>query len=255
MERTKISYGEHEEQYGHLYLPERSAAETGTPVPVVMIVHGGSWSGRYSSSLGTRYAVECARAGVAAWNIEYRRVGAGGLWPEVSNDVGAALDALIGIAAELDSISLDLTDIRVLGHSSGGHLAAWLAGRRGGALTPSLIVTQAGVLDLVTGPASGIVNPAVRALLDADYEDAPELYRSASPIHRIPTAIPMHCIHGSLDTLVPVSQSELYVAAASAAGDQAALTIVPGEDHVAFLETGSQSWQRSVTAVLAGTGR
>lgn len=36
------------------------------------------WSPQYSLTLGTSFAVALARAGIAAWNVEYRRVGAGG---------------------------------------------------------------------------------------------------------------------------------------------------------------------------------
>lgn len=248
MNRIKVAYGDHSEQFGHLYVPERPVAE---PLPVIVVIHGGFWSGRYALNLGTQYAVDFARMGFAAWNIEYRRVGAGGMWPETSADVGAALDALGGVVQERSPVRFDLDDVRVLGHSAGGHLAAWLAGRREPAIRPSVVVMQAGVFDLTIGPARGVVNPAVTALFGTTFEQDPHVYRSASPSYRLPTGIPTHCIHGSLDVQVPLSQSEHYVCAAVEAGDDAILTVVDGEDHFAFLQPGTACWDRSVAAVTA----
>ncbi|MDJ0394562.1 alpha/beta hydrolase [Rhodococcus sp. G-MC3] len=247
MNRIKIDYGEHPEQYGHLYLPESPVRE---PLPVVMVVHGGSWSGRYALTLGTQYAVEFARAGLAAWNIEYRRVGKGGVWPEVGSDVSAALQAVGSLVQQHSPIPFDTNDIRVIGHSAGGHLAVWMTGERQLPIRPSLVVSQAGVLDLAAGPASGHANPAVESLLDARYEDAPELYRAASPLHRLPTGVPVRCIHGAADVQVPVTHSERYVAAATAAGDVAGLSVIDGEDHFAFLAPGTECWKQSMAAVL-----
>jgi acetyl esterase/lipase len=246
MNRIRVAYGEHAEQYGHLYLPE---GEVHQPIPVVVVVHGGFWSGRYALNLGTQYAIEFARAGFAAWNIEYRRVGAGGLWPEIGSDVASAVQAVGGAVQEHSPVPFDLDDVRVIGHSAGGHLAVWLAGERRASIRPSLVVAQAGVLDLAAGPGSGHINPAVEAMLGRTYDEAPELYLAASPRHRLPTGVPVHCIHGSRDAQVPVMHSESYVAAATEAGDTAELTVVDGEDHFAFLQPGTECWRRSVASV------
>ncbi|OAK57270.1 alpha/beta hydrolase [Rhodococcoides kyotonense] len=248
MIRQTIAYGDHPEQFGHLYLPETPVT---VPVPVVMVVHGGFWHGRYALNLGTQYAVELSRAGFAAWNIEYRRVGAGGSWPEVSRDVVDALQAVGDVVQERSSIPLDTGDVRLLGHSAGGHLAAWLASRRELPIRPARVVAQAGVLDFVVGPAAGDINPAVRELLGTSFENDPDLYRSASPLCLLPTGVPVHCIHGSRDVQVPVSQSERYVSAALDAGDDSSLSVVDGEDHFDFLRPGSTCWTESMAASTA----
>ena len=62
MPRFKIPYGRHEQQFGHLYVPDGVADG---PIPVVMQIHGGFWSGQYGLTLGTAFAVELARHGVA----------------------------------------------------------------------------------------------------------------------------------------------------------------------------------------------
>ena len=83
---------------------------------------------RYDRHLMDGLAADLDRAGRAAWNIEYRRVGlrAGGGWPATFDDVSAAIDHL----AELDA-PLDLARVAAVGHSAGGHLALWAAGRKG----------------------------------------------------------------------------------------------------------------------------
>ena len=247
--RIKIAYGDHAEQFGHLYLP-REPVDASTPV--VVVIHGGFWSGQYGSNLGTQFARAVAGAGAVAWNIEYRRVGAGGHWPEMQSDVLAALDVVAGDLQHHAPVGID--DVRVIGHSAGGHLAAWLGGETGTKVRPSRIVSQAGVLDLEPHGASGRTNPAVEALLQARYEDNPELYRSASPAARVPIGIPTIVLHGSQDVQVPVAQSERYVDAATAVGDHATLTVVQGEDHFAFLNPDSQSWALSLDAVLGRGG-
>src|SRR6476620_1780926 len=114
----------------------------GSPRGVVVVVHGGFWRHAYDLSLGRPLAADLAATGLAAWNIEYRRVGGGGGWPTTFDDVAAAVDALAGPVQE----------------AAGGHLVAWLAARPG--LPPGApgghpqvrlrgAVSQAGVLDLV----------------------------------------------------------------------------------------------------------
>src|SRR5207302_9122787 len=65
--------------------------------------------------------------GIATWNVEYRRLGESGSgWPGTYLDVGRAVDHLRTIARQYE---LDLSRVVVVGHSAGGHLAMWVAGR------------------------------------------------------------------------------------------------------------------------------
>src|SRR5690348_11935492 len=129
---------------------------TGPPRGVVVVVHGGFWRHAYDLSLGRPLAADLAATGLAAWNIEYRRVGGGGGWPATFDDVAAAVDALAGPVSSVHPLPLDR--VVALGHSAGGQLAAWLSARPGlppdapGAhprVTLRGAVSQAGVLDLV----------------------------------------------------------------------------------------------------------
>src|SRR4051812_49571710 len=115
-----VAYGSDPAQFLELTLPQAAG-----PAPVAVVLHGGFWGAAYGVDLARPLAAELAAAGWAAVAVEYRRVGAGGGWPQTCVDVGAALDILPDLAPG----RLDLTELVVLGHSAGGHLAAWTAGR------------------------------------------------------------------------------------------------------------------------------
>lgn len=75
---SRRTYGDHDAAFGDLWLP----AEPGGLVPVVVLIHGGFWRASFGLDLMDGLAASVAAAGWAAWNIEYRRVGAGGGYPE-----------------------------------------------------------------------------------------------------------------------------------------------------------------------------
>jgi acetyl esterase/lipase len=124
-EPTTIKYGPEATSYGELQLPD---AKTG-PFPVAVLIHGGCWrSDRGSTASFRAMANALAAEGAATWNIEFRRVGHdGGGWPGTFHDLGNAVDQLSKLAQQHP---LDLNRIVLVGHSSGGHFAAWLATRK-----------------------------------------------------------------------------------------------------------------------------
>ena len=127
----RLAYGPGELQFGELRLPKDAKG----PHPVVMLVHGGCWASQLkgqdpratSMELLRPMAAALATAGFATWNVEYRRTGnPGGGWPGSFEDLSRATDFLRGLAV---AYQLDLKRVVVGGHSSGGHLAMWIAGR------------------------------------------------------------------------------------------------------------------------------
>lgn len=246
MPRTRIEYGPHPAQFGYLYTP----AGVDGPVPVVMLLHGGYWSADFHLNLATSLASELARRGVAAWNVEYRRVGAGGGWPETSADIETALAATATLLPDHSAVPLDTTDVRIVGHSAGAQLAVWVAGQRDCPVRPTRVVSQAGALDLASRAATRSGGAALTALFGVPYADDPQLYRDASPLHRVPTGVPTVCIHGADDAQVPAQASRAYVDAARLAGDRATYWEVPGEGHNAFLDRTTRSWALTFDALL-----
>ena len=251
----RIAYGAHESQWGELYLPRGQVK-----IPVAVIVHGGFWRQRYGADLGTKLAMDLvADHAVAAWNIEYRRVGGGGGYPATLEDVAAAVDALAGPVQEAAGGRLDLARVAAVGHSAGGHLVGWLAARhRLPAPAPGAnprvrlkgAVPQAGVLDLADGSAQGLGAGAVDAFIGGKPAAVAERYAIASPIALLPAGVPVICVHGEADDTVPIRQSESYVAAARATGDPARLVRLPGTGHFEVIAPRDPAWRACKDAVL-----
>ncbi|MCG5432125.1 S9 family peptidase [Mycobacterium sp. MYCO198283] len=231
---TRYRYGADPSQYADISLPGRSE-----PAPVVVVIHGGFWRSAYGADLGEPLAADLAARGYAAVNLEYRRVGAGGGWPQTGDDVLAALDALPAHADRLD-----LDRVVALGHSAGGQLAAWLAAAR--PLTGAVL--QAGVLDLVAAAEAGLGGGAVVDFLGGTPAQRPDVYAQASPTARVPLGVASIAVHGTADRHVPISQSERFVAAAQRAGDRAQLRTFDG-DHFAPITVGSPAWELCVSAI------
>jgi acetyl esterase/lipase len=204
-------------------------------------------------------AADLTEHGVAAWNIEYRRVGGDGGWPNTCLDVAAAVDALGETVQEVAGGRLDLSRVVGLGHSSGGHLVAWLAGRHrlpesapGGRPAVRIIgaVSQSGVLDLADASAQGLVSGAIDDFMGMDSVAGAEHYALCSPIALLPTGVPVVCVHGEDDPTVPIGQSERYVAAALAAGDPARFIALPGIGHFPVIDPSHPAWRVCREAVL-----
>jgi acetyl esterase/lipase len=220
----RIPYGPDAAQFGELSRPADSSAGT------VVLVHGGFWRARYDLVLGRSLAADLAANGFTAWNIEYRRVGDGG-WPQTFDDVAAAVDRLAGLDVDVDRVA-------AVGHSAGGQLAVWAAGRSTARVRLRGVVSQAGVLDLGTAARAGVGGTAVTDLLGGGPDDVPERFAAADPIRSAPLPVPVLCVHTRADDSVPFEQSVAYVAAA---GGAAALWEVPG-DHMALVDPNSHAW-------------
>jgi acetyl esterase/lipase len=245
------AYGSGPDQFLEVSLPAGSG-----PAPVVVVLHGGFWRARYGIELARPLAADLAARGWAAVAVEYRRVGAGGGWPTTLEDVAAALDALPDVPG---AERLDLTDVTVIGHSAGGHLAAWAAGRSrlpAGApgAEPRVAVTaavlQAGVLDLTAAVAADLGAGATVGFLGGTPAELPERYAAADPVRLLPTGVPVLCVHGGADTTVPLAQSERYAAAATAVGDRVEVSVVPG-DHMAVIDVTGEAWRRTLDWMTA----
>ena len=249
-----FSYGPDRSQRADLYLPAGPG-----PYPVMVLIHGGSWTAGYGRVVMRGLAGDLVRRGWAVWNIEYRRVGNGGGWPATFADVAVAIDLL----PELDA-PLDLERVGVLGHSAGGHLALWAAGRgRLPAGAPGFtdgeprvrltrVIAQAGVCDLA-GAYRRWRGGAVRALMGGSPQEHPERYAVGDPMAAIPLSIPVLLVHGTLDETVSVELSRSYERAARAAGGEVELVEIPGEAgrHRAHIDPRGEAWAAVTPRLLA----
>src|SRR5690242_14041550 len=160
-----------------------------------MLIHGGYWRNRYDLAYFGHTTAALTAAGLATWNIEYRRVGdAGGGWPGTLLDVAVATDYARTLAA---THPLDLERIVALGHSAGGQLAAWLAARHrlgpeSGVATADPLplraaIALAGVLDLRRAWELHLSDDAAREFLGGTPDQHPARYAAASPAALLPS--------------------------------------------------------------------
>jgi acetyl esterase/lipase len=199
----------------------------------------------------TGLAEDLATCGIAAWNIEYRRVGnQGGGWPGTFLDVALAADYLRTVA---QTYALDLQRVIPIGHSAGGHLAFWLAARPNLAQNSPLAITTtllaligaislAGVVDLELAWRLKLSNSAVIDLLEGGFDVVPERYIATSPAALLPLGIPQVLIHGTADDSVPLQMSLEYTAKAKAANDVVTFIELAGVDHFALIDPNSDAW-------------
>jgi acetyl esterase/lipase len=238
----RIAYGGDAQQYGELRRPAGGGVS-----PVVIVVHGGFWLSQYDLGLMVPVSEALTRDGFATWNVEYRRLGdSGGGWPGTFLDVGAACDHLRTIAPQQ---GLDLRRVVTLGHSAGGQLALWVAGRRWirdgelRATRPLKIrgaVSLAGVVDMRQAWDLGF--DSVGKVLGGSPIDVPTHYAAADPAALIPLGVPTVLVHGSADPIVPQAISERYQREAKARGDQAKLIPLPGTGHFELIDPTTPAW-------------
>ena len=232
-------YGPDSSHVADLHVPHGEG-----PFPVAVLVHGGYWQTRYGKLIMRPLAGDLVARGWAAWNVEYRRLGrgGGGGWPATFDDVAAGIDAL----AEVGDPRLDLARVTGVGHSAGGQLALWAAGRPelpAGATgaDPTVRLTHVAAL----APVASLTSAGAfeHALMGGTPDAVPERYDQADPMRRIPLRIPVLLVHPLDDGTVSVLQSQRYVKRARAAG--ADVTLVPPRrgGHKAPIDPVSESWR------------
>jgi len=244
-----------------LWLPEGEG-----PYPVVVMAHGGCWQKSIADRTLMNWMAEGLRQrGWAVWNIEYRGVDEpGGGYPGTFLDVAGAADALAEHASEHN---LDLSRVTGIGHSAGGHLILWLAGRSRLPATSALgadrplsfrgVVVSGGLADLeASRPLT------LPSCLDAVYDRLtgpasalrPDPLADTSPARLLPIGVPFISVHGEDDRIAPPLLGERLSRSARQAGDEASLIVVPRTGHVELVapETEAFRIQADALARLAG---
>jgi acetyl esterase/lipase len=227
---SRHRYGSHRWARADLYVPEGDG-----PFPVAVALHGGYWRAKYSKRLMKAVCADLARRGVAAWNVEYRRIGRGqgGGWPATFDDVAVAIDHL----AVLADPRLDLGSVTAVGHSAGGQLALWAASRDDAAVPVQRVVAQAAVCDVAAAGEPGW------EFLGGTPEQVPERFDAADPMRFLPLGVPTLLVHGADDETVPLTRSRRYAEAASAAGDDVTLVEPSPGGHRIHIDPRSEAWR------------
>ena len=156
--------------------------------------------------------------------------------------------------------NLDPDRVAAVGHSAGGHLALWLAGRkrldgddplRGDSpLALNGVVALAGIPDLAAYAAPEGCGAAVAGLLGGEPDEVPDRLRRASPIAMIPFAIAETLVIGEHDSIVPAVQARGFADAARQMGDSAAVTTILGAGHFELVDPSHRGFKVIQEAVL-----
>lgn len=235
-----VQYGASADQQADLYLPA-----TPRP-PVVCLLHGGFWRMPYGRDQMTAIASDLVAHGLAVWNMEYRRLGAPQAgWAATMDDVAAGIDYLADLC--VGGVDVYLDRVIVIGHSAGGHLALWGAGRSHARNTslPGVhiraVVGLAPVADLAEAYVRKVGGEAVVELLGGPPGLYPDRLRAASPMEMLPLRVRQLILHGTADDAVPIELSRGYARAAEAAGDTVEILELPGTGHMEYLDPDSDA--------------
>lgn len=232
-----LAYGNAASQYVELFEPQGNGR-----FPVVVLVHGGCWVKQYGGIVQMRnLAGALAAQGIAVWNVEYRRVDeAGGGYPGTFQDMIAAIDLLI---ANAEKYHLDPSRVALMGHSAGGHLVQWLAGRtrlpassplyRAAPYAPREVIALGSIGDLRNrvdkrGQVCGI---DVIQLTGPASPERPDIFSDTSPAELHPNGSHTVLINGALDSVSPPDTALDYAARAKASGDKIDTLILPRASH------------------------
>jgi len=265
-----LSYGESPSQIVELFLPAR--ADPAARLPVVVMIHGGCWRKDIAGPALMRAAAGAfLEKGFAVWSVGYRRVDeAGGGWPGTFADVGAAIDLL---GAQAEKHGLDPLRVVAYGHSAGGHLALWAAGRHKLPASSPLksasplklrgVVAVGGLanikqaerhIDAVCGDQSIALLTKARAEGEAapekpTLEDRAEQFADTNPASLLPTGTPVILLHGIYDRIAPPALGLAYAQEARKAGDKAEIQLAPNAGHFEVITPGTRAFEQVLAAV------
>ncbi len=207
--------------------------------PVLLHVHGGSWSGGDRKQQARPLIHRLALGDWVVVSIDYPLV------PEATfpEPLVAVHDAIRWVRDNADDLGVDPASLFLTGGSSGAHLAS-LAGltddhRDWGRRVPddppiAGVVAFYGVFDLLD--RYGVRDPwpiVSRGLIKADRDAEPQKFKDASPLDHVRAdAPPFLVIHGRHDSLVPPVESRNFVEALrSVASNEVTLLELHGASH------------------------
>jgi acetyl esterase/lipase len=225
-----------------IYRPRRPGA-TGALRPAVVQVHGGGWIAGSRLEQGIPLLNHLAANGWVGFNVDYR-LSPRATMPEHVIDVKRAI---AWVREHSEELGVDPARIALTGGSAGGHLVALAA------LTADDKTLQPGFEEADTSVAAAVpfygiydftdpdtlYSPGIRdwllprVIFKRTLEEAPELYRAASPFHRVHAGAPPFLVfHGDEDSLVPIGDARAFVDRLAAVSEHPArLVVLPGSEH------------------------
>lgn len=246
----RIHYGAGEFQFGDLWLPK---VQAGKAAPLVVFLHGGWWLSQFDLNHAGFLCKALRERGYAVWSIEYRRVGNGGGWPATFQDVAAGMDHVAVLAK---TYPVDAARVIAMGHSAGGHLAFWLAGRQHIHADSAIysvpgvqvrgVIALAGVVDLrLAIDLSGWLEFAhckeyIANFMGGMPEEFRSRYEAGSPGDLLPLNVPQILLQGTEDDQIPPQLPSRYAERARKVGDTVTVHALNGVSHLDMVDP--ESW-------------
>lgn len=227
----------------NLFLPKKPNGDK--PLPIVVHIHGGGWSGGDKSGYTARCAQLAATGDYAAASVGYRLSGEV-KWPAQIYDCKAAIRWLHAHAKELN---IDPERIGVTGGSAGGHLVTLLGvtngnkalegdvGDNGSASSRvACVINFCGPQDmgapLMKGEAAKVDDPAVAGLVGGPLAEHAAAVKECSPLTYVSKeTVPIMTVHGTDDARVDFKHAEWLDAALKKAGATSYLVPIQGAGH------------------------
>jgi acetyl esterase/lipase len=258
---ARIRYaGDSALQFGDLRLPAAEPPQEGFPVAI--FIHGGNWTSDWTKDYSSRFVEALTNEGMATWDLEFRRVGNwGGGYPGTFLDVAMGADHLRELAK---TYRLDLERVVAVGHSSGGHLALWLAARKNLPASSRLhtpdplpiagVVSLAGTNDLELSLELGDRAPILPLVGARTKEEAGPRFAETNPAELLRLGVPQVLIVGAGDSEWRVSMIRQYARAAEEAGDTVTLAVAEGANHFDVVDPDGPGFPPIAAAVLSLAG-
>jgi len=224
-----VSYGKDSLQRMDVYLPaHRSVATTKS----IILIHGGGWNGGSKESF-TGYVDSFKKRlpDYAFFNLNYRLVNGGNLFPTQENDIKQALEFIGSNTAEY---GVNKEGFVLLGASAGAHLALLQAYKYNDPKIQAVIdfFGPTDLLSMYQKPWHPLVTYALQLITGATPQSNMGIYKESSPLQYVTSnSTPTLIFHGANDNVVDVSQSELLANKLANKGVKHHLVIYPGVGH------------------------
>ena len=231
------SYGADAKQKMDIYLP---ASRTTTNTKVLVLIHGGSWSGGDKSDFNLTLVDTLKKRlpDYAIFNLNYRLAAfpATNTFPTQELDIKSAVEFIYNNRASF----LVGDKFVTMGFSAGGHLALLHAYKYNSPVKVKAVVDFFGPTNMATMYSDYAVNPplqlAIVALMNGTPTSNPLLYQSSSPFTyaTTPNACPTIILQGGADLTVYPTQSTTLK-------DKLTLATVPNQ-YVLYPTGGHGNW-------------
>jgi alpha-L-fucosidase 2 len=211
---------------------DANVPEGAGPFPVVIVVHGGGWSGG-DKAQGVEPLVGPLTAGNFTWFSLNYRLAPAHRWPACIDDVRTAIRWVKARAAEYKG---DPSKIAILGYSAGGHLAALAAATAEDDTRVQAVVLFAGPTSLENDiKFKKGLSKSPQVLFDhgqeTDDQIATVLHDASANNFLTAKFPPCLCLHGTDDKSVAYAQSENLKTQLDALQVPCEIITIAGGDH------------------------